>query len=221
MHFGISIKNPSHIYIDRRFTDPKLYRTLSKFAFEYADLNSGTDNELSDKYPRMLSIAFLAIFYGFGLPLLPITVLAALIITYIFDKITLLLYHRKPPLYDNSLNKAWIFFLRWGVLFYAAISYWMLTNKQMFDNVINPILYKDDIEDYHHYVTELPQKPQQLVLLVFTIGLFVALLVHSIIVYIFCDIFETTDENGEQEMEGLTPFSSSLQKKDFIIEGGK
>ena len=203
--------------IDRRFTDQKLYRTQCKLVYDYADLYSGTENELSDKYPQMLTISFLAIFYGFGLPLIPITVLIVLVVTYIFDKITAMLYHRKPPLYDNSLNKAWIFFLRWGVFCYAAIAYWMLTNKQMFDNVIDPITCKDDIEDYHHYPNEIPKKPQQVFLLIFTIGLFIVLFMHNFVVYVVCDIFETTDVEYTKEIEGLTSFSLSLQQKDMCL----
>lgn len=73
--------------LDRRFTDKKLYKTQCNIAYDYAELNSGIENELSGKYPQLLSISMVACFYGFGLPLLPITVLIILIITYIIEKI--------------------------------------------------------------------------------------------------------------------------------------
>jgi hypothetical protein len=151
--------------LDRRFTDKKLYKTQCNIADDYAELNSGIELELSGKYPAILSISMVACFYGFGLPLLPITVLGLLIVGYISEKILVTLYYRKPPLYDATLNKTSVQILKWGSFLYVAIAYWMLTNKQMFDNDLSPIAYKDQIEDYHHYIFEIPPKLQQKILL--------------------------------------------------------
>jgi hypothetical protein len=165
--------------LDRRFTDKKLYKTQCNIADDYAEINSGIDLELSGKYPQILSISMVACFYGFGLPLLPIMVLVILIIVFIFEKVCVTLYYRKPPLYDATLNKTSVLILKWGSFLYVAIAYWMLTNKQMFDNNLNPIAYKDQIEDYHHYIFEIPPKLQQKILLYYAIGLFAFLIMDD------------------------------------------
>lgn len=83
----------------------------------------------------------------------------------------------------------------------------MLTNKQMFDNILDPIPYKDQIEDYHHYIFEMPPKMQQKILLFYAIGLFVFLILYDFLRKIFKACIEFEDE---KEIEELSPFSDSL-----------
>lgn len=129
-------------------------------------------------------------------------------------------YHRRPPLYDQTLNKDSIFFLRWGSFLYAAIAYWVLTNKQMFDNVLNPISYRDQIEDYNHYVFEMPPRIQQKILLVFSLALFVVLFFYDIVYRFIISYYAKHVEDESKDIEHLSNFSESLKKKDidFLIK---
>ena len=113
---------------NRRCTAKHKYMTVSKSARRYADINSGCEHPLHEKYPRMLLIVFMAMFYGFGLPVIMILTCLCLIITYVFDKIIVAWYHRKPPLYDDTLSRNAIYFMKWGGALYASVSYWMLGN---------------------------------------------------------------------------------------------
>ena len=54
-------------------------------------------------------------------------------------------------MYDDTLNRNSVFFLKWGGFFYIAIAYWMIANRQMFGNYLVPKDYQDQIEDYGHY----------------------------------------------------------------------
>jgi hypothetical protein len=207
--------------VDRRFTDPKLYKTQCNIAYEYAEINSGTSIVLSDKYSWMLTIVMVGMFYGFGLPLIPITVFVCLICTFTIDKAAAIFYHRKPPLYDFTLNKDSVIFLKWGAFLYVSIAYWMLTNKQMFNNVIDPIEYKDQIENYHHHIFEIPDKIQQKILLFYALLLFIFLFFNDIILRFILEFLKSHDEEEySKDVEEPSPFSQSLKRRDFdlIIE---
>ena len=200
--------------LDRNFSNPKHYKTRCHLAYDYAELNSGTEHLFYQKYPRLLNIVFVSTFYGFGLPLLPIIIFISLIVSYFMDKPIVMFFHRKPPLYDDTLNKVSIEFLKWAAFFYIAISYWMLTNKQMFGNDLHPIEYQAKIETYDHYVFEMPEKIQvKIVLLVALIILIYCTI--NVIIHILDPLFESTSNEEIMEFEGLKPFSKALNKKDL------
>lgn len=56
-------------WFDRRFTNPKLYKTNCKTAVQYAELNSGAEHLLFEKYPRLVNIVMVSMMYAFGLPI--------------------------------------------------------------------------------------------------------------------------------------------------------
>ena len=198
--------------LDRGFSDPKLYKTKWKIAYDYAELNSGTEHLLFEKYPRLLNIIFVSAFYGFSLPLLPILIFVSLIISYIFDKIVVALYHRKPPLYDETLNVISIHLLKWAAFLYIAISYWVLTNNQMFGNDLKPIEYQAKIEDFGHKVFEIPDKIQQKILLFVALAIFLYLLLDVAfhLLHQWCKI---TSDDDVLEFEDLQPFHKALDDK--------
>ena len=198
--------------LDRNFSDSKLYKTKWNIAYDYADLNSGTEHLLFEKYPRLLNIIFVSVFYGFGLPLLPILIFVSLIISYIFDKIVVAFYHRKPPLYDDTLNVISIHFLKWAAFLYIAVSYWVLTNKQMFGNEILPIEYQAKIEDYNHHIFEIPDKIQQKIVLFVALSILFYLLIE-LIYHLLHPLFESTSNEELMEFEDLQPFHKALDSK--------
>jgi hypothetical protein len=150
-------------WLDRRFTNPMLYKTNCKTAVQYAELNSGAEHLLFEKYPRLVNIVMLSMMYGFGIPIFLVLTLLSMILSYIIDKILVAYYHRKPPMYDDTLNKISVHFLKWGAFFYLAIAYWMISNKQMFGNVLTPKNYQDEVDVYHHYLhTECTYKYQSI-----------------------------------------------------------
>jgi hypothetical protein len=102
------------------------------------------------------------------------------------------LYHRKPPLYDDTLNKVSIHFLKWAAFFYIAIAYWMLTNKQMFGNTLKNIEYQAKIEEYDHHIFEMPDAIQKKIVLLAAL-LLLAYNIGDLVYHLFYPLFETTD----------------------------
>ena len=200
--------------LDRNFSNPKDYKTKCKLANDYAELNSGTEHLLFEKYPRLLNIVFVSLFYGFGLPILPILILIWLIVSYILDKLIVMFYHRRPPLYDDTLNKVSIEFLKWATFLYIAIAYWMLTNKQMFGNFLEPLEYQADIEQYEHYAFEIPEPWQQKLVLAVALWILAYCIINLLVTIIKPLVFSSSNE-ALLEYEGLVPFSKALAHKDF------
>lgn len=199
--------------LDRNFSNPKQYKTKSTLAYDYAELNSGTEHLLYEKYPRLLNIVFVSTFYGFGLPILPVVILASLVVSYFLDKLIVMFYHRKPPLYDDTLNKVSIEFLKLAALFYISIAYWVLTNKQMFGNRLHPIEYQAKIETYDHYIFEMPDTVQETVVL-FVVLFMMAYNIVNFLWIVLTPLFESTSDEEMMEFEDLTPFSQALNDKD-------
>ncbi|CAI2376938.1 unnamed protein product [Moneuplotes crassus] len=139
-------------WLDRRFTSQKLYKTNCNTALQYAELNSGTDHALFEKYPRLVNIVMLSMMYAFQLPIFLILTFICLIFSYIFDKVAVAYYHRKPPLYDDTLNNVSVHIMKWGAAFYLCLCYWVVSNRQMFGNVLEPKHYQEEIDIYHHYI---------------------------------------------------------------------
>jgi len=75
-----------------------------------------------------MNLLFVSMFYGFGMPILFILSLISFIMSYLVDKFVVVLYYRKPPMYDDTLTKNAVYFLKWGGLIYLSIGYWHLTN---------------------------------------------------------------------------------------------
>lgn len=167
---------------------------------------------LYEKYPRLLNIIFVSSFYGFGLPLLPIIIFISLIISYFVDKIVVSLYHRKPPLYDDTLNVISIHLLKWAAFLYIAIAYWMLTNKQIFGNNLKPIRYQAQIEFYDHSIFKIPDTPQECVVLAFAL-LLLLVLVIDMLYRLFSYLWETTNQEELMEFEYLPVFTKALDEK--------
>ena len=179
-------------------------------------MNSGTEHLLYEKYPRLLNIIFVSSFYGFGLPLLPIVIFISLVISYFVDKVVVALYHRKPPLYDDTLNVVSIHFLKWAAFLYIAVAFWMLTNKQIFGNDLKPIAYQAQIEYYDHYIFEVPDTPQECVVLVVALIILIVCLV-DLAYRLLSPCFETTREEDLMEYEDLPPFSKALNMKSLTF----
>lgn len=58
------------------------------------------------KYSAILNVVFVTFMYGLAMPLLfPIAFLFFLIF-YIVDRLLITYYYKKPPQYDDKLNKA-------------------------------------------------------------------------------------------------------------------
>lgn len=126
-------------------------------------------------------------------------------------------YHRKPPMYDETLNNNSVFFLKWGGFFYAAIAYWMIANRQMFNNFLISKDYQDQIEDYGHYFSTPDDYTFQSILKWLAIILGVTLLIYDAYA-IFVSLFIDSPKKDIENHENLLEYPHCLPNKFLINE---
>jgi hypothetical protein len=104
--------------------------------------------------------------------------------------------------------------LQWAAFFYLSIGYWMLSNKQIFLNVVYMKEYSKEVIRTGHNVSEI-QIDQATPVLV------VCLIVFAVLLYFFGKqlinsyLYTTTQEEELLGFEGLEKFYKSLYKTDL------
>lgn len=97
--------------------------------FELAEKWSSPVFEINGQYPKIMTVILVCMLYGLLMPLMFVIVFVFLVLTYIFHKILIVYFYWKPPLYDNTLNWYFIYYVKYGALFYIMFSFWILTNR--------------------------------------------------------------------------------------------
>jgi len=87
--------------LDRSFTNRKLYMTKQDSALSYCDVHYGAEIPLFTKYPFLMNVVFIAMMYGFGIPIIQVFTLCAVCVSYIIEKIAIFWHVKKPPLFDD------------------------------------------------------------------------------------------------------------------------
>ena len=123
----------------------------------YLDIYAGPEYLIHFKYSHILTQIFVSFSYGLFLPLLfPITAFGILNM-YIVEKFGLLYFYRKPPMYDDNLQKNALILMRRAPIAMFILAYWALGNPAIFYNekakivknnqVVNPL---HSLVDYRH-----------------------------------------------------------------------
>jgi hypothetical protein len=80
----------------------------------------------------MIYVTFM---YGMFIPMLfPIT-LFGIVNTYITEKISLIWFNRKPPMFDSSLGDRAFTMLKYPPVLMFAMGYWAVGNCQIFESI--------------------------------------------------------------------------------------
>lgn len=106
-----------------------LKTTWTWTVFELAEKRSAPIFEINSQYPKIMSVILVCMLYGLLMPLMFVFVFIFLVLTYTFHKLWIVYFYWKPPLYDNTLNRFFIYYVKYGALFYIMFSFWILTNR--------------------------------------------------------------------------------------------
>lgn len=94
-------------------------------------------------YAVAMNTIFTTLFYGLALPILfPIAMLTFVNI-YVIEKLTITYWYKKPPVYDDKINRIALGLMRWAPICFFTFGYWLMTNKQMFNNTVAGFNYKN------------------------------------------------------------------------------
>ena len=183
--------------------------------YEYADLHSGSSFKISSPFAKVMCMIFMSLMFGLSLPIMFPCTLIFIIVLYCFNKILVVYWFVKPPQFDDTLAKIFISWIKYGALLFCGFSYWLLTNRQMFDNHVLPIRYQQDVDIMEHSISDI-QLNQTLILF---IGFFL-LIIYLVLYDSFHDAFGIFSERSinkhDKTAEDLHNFYHSLSNKNLI-----
>ena len=114
-------------------------RTKVKTLPAFIELYSGPEFLIHYKHSFILNTIFVTMLFGPAIPVLfPIT-LMTLIVFYLHERFMIAYLYRRPPMYDESINKNTIYLLSLSPFCYAISASWFFSNQQIFKNKVLPI----------------------------------------------------------------------------------
>lgn len=125
--------------IDQGFSKDK-YQTKKTQICQYISLYQGADYTVNFKYSGILTTVYVTMMYGVGMPVLFPISFVAFVIFWCHERYHMAYNYQLPPAFDDKMSKNFLSMLRYAPLLMLLNGYWMLSNKQIFRNVIN---YKD------------------------------------------------------------------------------
>mmetsp|Transcript_246 Transcript_246/g.234 ORF Transcript_246/g.234 Transcript_246/m.234 type:complete len:157 (+) Transcript_246:429-899(+) len=85
------------------------------------------------RYSQILSMFYIAVIFGAGMPILYFFLVLTFTLTYWVDKFTVLRIYRKPPRVGKSLIKVTREWLNLSIIIHFTISLWIYSNSAIFD----------------------------------------------------------------------------------------
>lgn len=76
--------------------------------------------------------------------------IVAIATQYTVDRVSLAYHYRLPPMYSEILTLGTLEMMSWIPLVTLIMLFWCYTNNQMFDNIITPINFEDEVRLSHH-----------------------------------------------------------------------
>lgn len=132
-------------------------KTKSKNIHQFLDMYTGADFnvDLSYLYGDHLSIVFMAMFFGIGMPVMFPMAAINFANQQLVQRMRLAFMCRQPPLLNNELSDEVLNLLQWAPVFMVFNAYWMLDNQQIFGNKWSYIRNVDMSMPSRHYFNEL------------------------------------------------------------------
>jgi len=91
------------------------------------------------KYSTLLNIIYVTMMYGLGLPMLfPIAILSFFIF-WLTERYQIAYCYQLPPAMDDRMTQNAMNLLSYTPILFLLNGFWMLGNRQMFENVVNQI----------------------------------------------------------------------------------
>ena len=138
--------------------------TSCKSAQQYAELRSGPELQVNERYANVQMIVFVSMTYGVSMPVLFPLCFIFLLVNYIMERLMVIYFYRKPPMLDDELNNRALQMMKWAALLFALNGYWVFSNRQIFSNDITPKTRASAIEITNHTVFKLHDDNSQLLL---------------------------------------------------------
>lgn len=206
--------------LDKGFGSDPFYSSSPSIQ-AYIDTFAGPIYLIHYRYATILLQIGVAFMYGSGMPLLYFYAFLAYLILYINERLLVCYYYREPPAFDEKMTMLCIDFSRYVPYLMLPMAFWMLGNRQIFENVINEISFKSDIRLSSHTITQSfsHMDPRHLTYNSAPLWLFFILIVVGL-VYWFMG-WEEEEEDDDQLVEGLENYFDACKPKDRAMSIGQ
>ena len=96
---------------------------------DFAEIYSGPEFAIHYKYSYILTVVFIAFFFGPLLPILFPMAAASIMCQYTVEKLAMAFSYKKPPMYDNKITLFALRVLVLAPILYALTASWAFSNQ--------------------------------------------------------------------------------------------
>lgn len=118
------------------------FKTKSSTLMKYKSSYTGKEMPIHFKYSDCLNVTFLAMLYGLGMPIMFPMAMVIVANQRLCERVQVAKNYRQPPAMDDSLSNSVLSIMKFAPLMLLFNGYWLMDNKQFFDNVWH---YKDKV----------------------------------------------------------------------------
>ena len=129
------------------FSVPKserMFLTKTSQIQRYQEIHTGPVHKVDEKLSNILNITFVTLMYGMGLPILFPIAFLYLFTLYTLERFQIAYFYQMPPAMDDRMTKNALEKLSRAPLIFLLNGYWMLSNRQMFENVVSKVDFSTD-----------------------------------------------------------------------------
>jgi hypothetical protein len=83
---------------------------------------------MAPKYAALMNTVCVTFMYGCCLPELWVIAALTFFLYYVFDKFLITYYYKKPPMYDDKLNKVSLELMEFAPILLCFFGYWSMGN---------------------------------------------------------------------------------------------
>ena len=162
--------------------EERIYKTKSTQIYQYLDLYTGPDYIVHYKYSGILNIAYVTMMYGLGLPMLFPIAFISFFIFWATERYQIAYTYQLPPAMDDKMTENAMKLLSYTPIIFLMNGYWMLSNRQMFENVVNSLEYSTEQMSSAHSLGTIGTMSQATPMLLFALA-FVVITVMRVAFY--------------------------------------
>lgn len=201
------------------------HQTKTKTLTQFINIYAGPLYLMHFKYSSIMTQVYISFMYGLFIPVLFPIAAFGIMNMYLVERFALIYYYRKPPMYDEKLQKDSIAVLKNAPIAMYLMGYWAVGNTQIFFGEKQEKIHNNKVSDPKHHLIDhghnLNQTHMLLILIfIFFVKKFIVDTIGNCIKNIAkycCQVQWEHDIQGEDVEEQIGSYWDSLTGDDQKI----
>jgi len=156
-----------------------VYKTKKTQVSQYVALHSGPQYIVHFKYSTVFNVTFVTLMYGVGMPILFPVAILNYVIFWCLERYHMAYTYQLPPSLDDKLTKNAVSILKFAPILFLFNGYWMLSNRQMFEGVLNLRQSLDDVMVTGHDFSSIYKVNQAIPALLIAVAVLIIFLLQK------------------------------------------